>query len=88
MDIYPVQNPTQADAVEVPDHYRQAEDQQDWLDRCINTMPPSQLLGAMKFTIGKYNDRLGEKDSEIDELTKIINYATRYRNNLINKGNK
>jgi len=82
MDIYPLQN--QAAVGEVPEHYKQ-EGQQDWLDRCINTMPPSQLLGAMKFTIGKYNDRLGEKDSEIDELTKIINYTTRYRNHLINK---
>ncbi len=69
-----------------PDHYENGGE--DVIDRTFRTGTTEEIRGAMKFNITKYADRLGKKDSEIDELTKIINYATRYRNHLINKGNK
>ena len=70
----------------VPKHYENGGE--DFLDRTIRTSTPDELRGAIKFTIGKYVDRLGQKDDEVSELTKIINYATRYKNHLISKGNE
>ena len=47
---------------------------EDFLDRIFRIGTKEEILGAMRFTIGKYIDRLGKKYSKIDELTKIINY--------------
>ena len=69
-----------------PGHYENGGE--DIIDRTFRTGTTEEIRGVMKFNITKYADRLGKKDSEIDELTKIINYTTRYRNHLINKGNK
>ena len=71
---------------DTPTHYENGGE--DIIDRTFRTGTTEEIRGAMKFNITKYADRLGKKDSEIDELTKIINYSTRYRNHLINKGNK
>ena len=67
-----------------PDHYENGGE--DFLDRLFRTGTPVEILGAMRFTIGKYADRLGKKDDQVKELDKIINYATRYKNHLL--GNK
>lgn len=69
-----------------PKHYDNGGE--DYIDRTFRTKTPDEIRGAMCFNIGKYNDRLGKKDSEIEELTKIINYATRYKTHLIEQGNK
>ena len=61
---------------------------EDFLDRTLRTGTKEEILGAMRFTIGKYIDRLGKKDDVVDELTKMINYSTRYRKHLINKEEK
>lgn len=68
---------------DTPTHYENGGE--DIIDRTFRTGTAEEIRGAMKFNITKYADRLDKKDSEIDELTKIINYATRYRNHLINK---
>lgn len=64
-----------------PAHYENGGE--DFLARAFRTYTPEELRGAMKFIIGKYPDRLGKKDDEVKELTKIIDYATRYKNHLL-----
>ncbi|WP_194752391.1 DUF3310 domain-containing protein [Staphylococcus chromogenes] len=51
----------------------------DLIDYWCERYTPEELRGAFKAQLSKYNDRLGYKDDEISELTKIIDYATRYR---------
>lgn len=52
---------------------------EDWINECARTMTPEEFRGAMKFTIGKYVRRLGKKDSVISEVTKIADYAMRWK---------
>ena len=51
----------------------------DWIDECEQVLDVEQFRGAMIFTIGKYLRRLGKKDAVTDEVTKISDYAERWR---------
>lgn len=64
----------------VPNHYNNGGE--DYIDRTFRTGTKEEIRGAIKFSIGKYVDRLGKKDDEVKELAKIIDYATRYKTHL------
>jgi hypothetical protein len=55
---------------------------EDWIDECARTFTPEEFRGAMKFTVGKYNRRLGKKDEELEEVTKMEDYCQRWRKYL------
>jgi hypothetical protein len=50
----------------------------DWIDKCADSFTEEEFRGAMKFTIGKYLERLGKKDNITLEVTKVADYATRW----------
>ena len=60
------------------DRYKDNEGKTDYLDRTMETMTPEQFRGAMMWTIGKYIDRLGQKDDILKEVYKIADYANRW----------
>jgi len=51
---------------------------QDWIDEAARTFTAEEFRGAMRFTIGKYNRRMGKKDDLIREIEKIKDYAARW----------
>jgi hypothetical protein len=51
---------------------------EDWIDEAARTFTAEEFRGAMRFTIGKYNRRMGKKDDLISEIEKIRDYATRW----------
>lgn len=51
----------------------------DFIDRWTANHTPEEVRGAMSFLIGKYDDRLGKKDSILKEVTKIADYSERWR---------
>jgi len=51
---------------------------EDWIDEAARTFTPEEFRGAMRFSIGKYNRRMGKKDNLISEIEKIRDYATRW----------
>jgi len=57
--------------------YQDAEGE-DWIDEAARTFTAEEFRGAMRFTIGKYNRRMGKKDDLISEIEKIRDYATRW----------
>lgn len=63
-----------------PKHYGDAEF--DLIDYWCTRYSKEELRGAFKSQLSKYTDRIGYKDDEVDELDKIIDYATRYRDHL------
>ena len=60
-------------------HYTPDASGKDYLARCEETYSRAEMIGAYRFTIGKYVDRMGKKQGEPveKELDKIIDYATR-----------
>lgn len=60
-------------------HYTPDASGNDYLARCEETYSRDEMIGAYRFTIGKYVDRMGKKQGEPveKELDKIIDYATR-----------
>lgn len=60
-------------------HYTPDTSGKDYLARCEETYSRDEMIGAYRFTIGKYVDRMGKKQGEPveKELDKIIDYATR-----------
>ena len=54
------------------------DDGTDWIDECAATLTPEEFRGAMKFTIGKYEKRMGRKDAEELEQAKIDDYKKRW----------
>jgi len=60
------------------ERYLDESGKKDWIDECAETMTPEEFRGAMKFTIGKYERRLGKKDSLSSELYKISDYYRRW----------
>ncbi|PWZ73291.1 hypothetical protein DD901_11900, partial [Staphylococcus pseudintermedius] len=54
----------------------------DLIDYWCERYSAEELRGAFKSQISKYVDRLGYKDDEIEELNKIVTYATRYKEHL------
>lgn len=63
-----------------PKHYGDGEF--DLIDVWCERYSKEELRGAFKSQMSKYVDRLGYKDDEVDELDKIIDYATRYKKHL------
>lgn len=69
-------------------HYRSnSADGIDLIDFWNMQMTPEELQGAYKSQISKYAIRLGRKDDKVKELNKIIDYATRYRDYLLEANN-
>ena len=66
-------------AEEIGTHYTPDASGKDYLARCEETYSREEMIGAYRFTIGKYVDRMGKKQGEPveKELDKIIDYATR-----------
>lgn len=52
---------------------------EDWIDEFARTKSVEEFRGAMSFTIGKYNRRCGKKDKVLKEVTKMADYAERWR---------
>ena len=59
----------------------------EYVQRAVEIAPRGSQLAkkltvddvkAMRFTIGKYNRRMGKKDDLISEIEKIRDYATRW----------
>tara|TARA_R110002096_G_scaffold199152_1_gene382915 strand:- start:371 stop:583 length:213 start_codon:yes stop_codon:yes gene_type:complete len=50
----------------------------DWIDECAASFTPEEFRGAMKFTIGKYESRMGRKDAVELEQAKIDDYKKRW----------
>lgn len=64
-------------------HYQSnTDDGIDLIDFWHMQMTDEEFQGAMKSQISKYAIRLGRKDDLISELTKIEDYARRYREKL------
>ena len=51
---------------------------EDWIDEAARTFTPEEFRGAMRFSIGKYNRRMGKKDELIKEIEKMRDYAARW----------
>ena len=51
---------------------------EDWIDECARTFTPEEFRGAMRFTIGKYNRRMGKKDDLVKEIEKMRDYCQRW----------
>ena len=51
---------------------------EDWIDEAARTFTAEEFRGAMRFSIGKYNRRMGKKDELIKEIEKIEDYAARW----------
>lgn len=62
-----------------PSHYASDSTGKDYLARCEDTFSREEMIGAYRFTLGKYVDRMDKKAGEPveKELAKIIDYATR-----------
>lgn len=67
---------------EVTDYSKQPrykdEDGKDWIDEFAENNPIEDFRAAMRFTIGKYERRLGKKDAVSKELYKISDYYKRW----------
>lgn len=51
---------------------------EDWIDEFARTATAEEFRGAMRFTIGKYNRRMGKKDDLVSEITKMRDYCDRW----------
>ena len=51
---------------------------EDWIDEAARTFTPEEFRGAMRFSIGKYNRRMGKKDDLIKEIEKMRDYCQRW----------
>lgn len=51
----------------------------DWIDEFSRTATVDEFRGAMRFTLGKYNRRIGKKDDIPKELDKMIDYCQRWK---------
>jgi len=51
---------------------------EDWIDEAARTFTPEEFRGAMRFSIGKYNRRMGKKDDLISEIEKMRDYCSRW----------
>ena len=51
---------------------------EDWIDEAARTFTPEEFRGAMRFSIGKYNRRMGKKDDLISEIEKMRDYCNRW----------
>ena len=51
---------------------------EDWIDEAARTFTAEEFRGAMRFSIGKYNRRMGKKDDLIKEIEKMRDYCNRW----------
>ena len=51
---------------------------EDWIDEAARTFTAEEFRGAMRFTIGKYNRRMGKNDDLIKEIEKMRDYCQRW----------
>lgn len=51
---------------------------EDWIDEFARTATVDEFRGAMRFTIGKYNRRVGKKDDVLKEVIKMRDYCQRW----------
>ena len=51
---------------------------EDWIDEAARTFTAEEFRGAMRFSIGKYNRRMGKKDDLISEIEKMRDYCNRW----------
>jgi len=51
---------------------------EDWIDEAARTFTPEEFRGAMRFSIGKYNRRMGKKDDLASEIEKMRDYCSRW----------
>ena len=51
---------------------------EDWIDEAARTFTAQEFRGAMRFTIGKYNRRMGKKDELVKEIEKMRDYCDRW----------
>ena len=51
---------------------------EDWIDEFARTATVEAFRGAMRFTIGKYNRRMGKKDDIKKEIAKMRDYCDRW----------
>ena len=51
---------------------------EDWIDEAARTFTAEEFRGAMRFSIGKYNRRMGKKDELIKEIEKMRDYCSRW----------
>lgn len=58
---------------------------EDYIDEFIRNSTHEEIRGAFKFTVGKYNRRMGKKDDELSEVTKMADYCLRWRKYLMEK---
>ncbi|EGQ0299896.1 DUF3310 domain-containing protein [Staphylococcus pseudintermedius] len=77
---YKVPSNTKIATHERPAHYGNSDI--DLIDYWCERYSAEELRGAFKSQMSKYVDRLGYKDDEIEELNKIVTYATRYKEHL------
>ena len=70
------------------ERYKDVDGKLDYIDECATKYTPEEFRGAMKFTIGKYQSRLGKKDNIVQEVTKIADYANRWLQYEIELENK
>lgn len=61
-----------------PKQDRYTKDGKDWIDKCAETFTVDEFRGAMKFTIGKYLERVGKKDAIELEVYKMADYCDRW----------
>lgn len=59
---------------------------EDWIDEFARTATPEEFRGAMRFTVGKYNRRIGKKDAELSEVRKMRDYCQRWEAYLLAQG--
>jgi hypothetical protein len=51
---------------------------EDWIDEAARTFTAEEFRGAMRFSIGKYNRRMGKKDELVKEIEKMRDYCERW----------
>jgi hypothetical protein len=57
----------------------------DWIDEFARTATAEEFHGAMRFTIGKYNRRMGKKDDMLKEVRKMKDYCARWEQYILAK---
>ena len=75
------------DAVHKQERYLAKDGKRDWVDKSAPVI--AKMTGfdaAMFFTIGKYYQRLGKKDTVAKELAKIEDYRRRWTDKLVEFG--
>lgn len=65
------------------ERYLAEDGERDYIDRSYEHLPWPQFVGAIRWTIDKYFDRLGKKDSLITESRKIADYAQRFHGKVL-----